>query len=179
MSDPASRYQFVETATMLPGFDFVTKGITGPFIDTGRDVNFAETGRVYLSVDTVREMAQNAGLFEHEVHDNAESFQNGFDAGYAAALKERDTIDDLARDLADRLGRAAAHSGRPAAVVDAEAAEADEPLVFVTAGEHREPDLTGGDLATVGAGAPAGQVNGVAVDDRSSRLSVDPGDEPA
>lgn len=175
--DPASRYQLVDQATMLPGTDFLTKQIVGPFIDTGRDVEFSEIGRVYISVDNIREMAQNAGLFDHEEGDNADSFQKGFDAGYAAALAERETIDELARDIADRLRDATARVERPADVVEREIEEDDELLVFVTPGAPRARDGGAGNLPTPRNAASARQAISATVDNRPSRLSVDSGDE--
>lgn len=58
------RFQVVEAPAMQPGVDYVTGTAQGPFIDTGRDITVGERrfGRIYLSKDTVREMAQEFGL---------------------------------------------------------------------------------------------------------------------
>lgn len=63
-----SPYQRVETPTLAPGDDYVTRSLKGPFIDTGLHIKpgQARHGRVYLSIDTIREMAEILGLFDEK-----------------------------------------------------------------------------------------------------------------
>lgn len=101
-----TRYQLMPVALQNPGVDFITKSPNGPMIDTGKVVTFEE-GRwghhIYLSVDTIREMAEIAGLFEglsptEEVDEETPEYK----AGYADALKEN--LHGQLADIADRLG---------------------------------------------------------------------------
>lgn len=60
-----SRFKVTDAPTLAPGTDYVTGTGVGPFIDTGRDIRDQagrNLGRLYLSKDTVREMAQELGL---------------------------------------------------------------------------------------------------------------------
>lgn len=63
-----SPYTLVQSPTLAPGDDYITRSLKGPFIDTGLQIKpgQARHGRVYLSIDTVREMAQILGLFDEE-----------------------------------------------------------------------------------------------------------------
>jgi hypothetical protein len=60
--EDARRWSMVDAPTLQPAVDFVTKSPNGPFLDTGINVIPEMRGRVYLSVDTIREMAEIAGL---------------------------------------------------------------------------------------------------------------------
>ena len=61
-----SPYTKVAAPALAPGDDYITRSLKGPFIDTGLQIKpgQARHGRVYLSIDTVREMAQILGLFD-------------------------------------------------------------------------------------------------------------------
>lgn len=61
-----SPYTKVAAPTLAPGDDYITRSLKGPFVDTGLQIKpgQARHGRVYLSIDTVREMAQILGLFD-------------------------------------------------------------------------------------------------------------------
>lgn len=94
---------------LAPGVDFVTKTGVGPFIDTGYSFNrldpaFADVNRcrVYLSVDTLREMAQEAGLLDAKDGDMLDSYDRGYAAGHNDAVKENLNASVLA--AADSLG---------------------------------------------------------------------------
>jgi hypothetical protein len=94
----------------MPGVDFVTRSPNGPFIDTGISVSIENRGRVYLSVQTIKEMAEIAGLIdtknaqERSLYD-MEKYNEGFKAG----LQE-------GTDLNDRLGNIISHIAAGAAV---------------------------------------------------------------
>jgi hypothetical protein len=95
MMDDHSRYSVVTAAFMMPGTDWVTKSPNGPFIDTGVDIKFNERGRLYLSVETVREMAEIAGLFDVVPIAQAAEMAEQYELGRSAGIKE---------DLNGRLG---------------------------------------------------------------------------
>jgi hypothetical protein len=63
-----SPYTRVEAPQFAPGDDYITRSLKGPFVDTGLQIKpgQARHGRVYLSIDTVREMAEILGLFDKE-----------------------------------------------------------------------------------------------------------------
>lgn len=62
--EDAQRWTLTDAPTLQPAVDFITKTPNGPFIDTGFNVTFEQRGRVYLSVETIKEMAQVAGLLD-------------------------------------------------------------------------------------------------------------------
>lgn len=62
--EDAQRWTLTDAPTLQPAVDFITKTPNGPFIDTGFNVTFENRGRVYLSVETIKEMAEVAGLLE-------------------------------------------------------------------------------------------------------------------
>jgi len=102
----SGRFKLVETPALMPGEDWITRTTIGPFIDTGTDVPFERRGRVYIAVDTLREMAFDAGLFEGLTPKTyvEEAYANG----YADAVKENlggelDRIAAALRSAADRI----------------------------------------------------------------------------
>jgi hypothetical protein len=69
-------YKIVTNPERSPAVDFLTRSGQGPFIDTGVDVllrsqpgNPVITERVYLSVSTIRQLAQLAGISGAVQHD--------------------------------------------------------------------------------------------------------------
>jgi hypothetical protein len=60
-----TRFFLTDAPSISPGVCWITKTGVGPFIDTGIDLskNVVDRGRMYISVDALREMAQVAGLF--------------------------------------------------------------------------------------------------------------------
>jgi hypothetical protein len=108
--EDARRWALVDAPALMPGVDFVTRSPNGPFIDTGISVSIENRGRVYLSVQTIKEMAEIAGLIdtknaqERSLYD-MEKYNEGFKAG----LQE-------GTDLNDRLGNIISHIAAGAAV---------------------------------------------------------------
>lgn len=106
MSEQHTRYQLQPVALASPGVDFITKSPNGPFIDTGHIVQFMEgrnADRVYLSVETLREMCQIAGVLEEPTSDAARAREVAiYNQGYSDAVKEN--IGGELRGIADRLG---------------------------------------------------------------------------
>jgi len=112
-----TRFQLTDAPAASPGVDFITRTPTGPFVDTGYNVTFEDgrfSARVYLSVDTIRELAETAGLFapqrDADTEELAASYKAVWDDGYKVALKENA---DVLRDLVGRLGAAVGGLGDP------------------------------------------------------------------
>lgn len=99
--DDHSRYSVVSAAPMMPGTDWVTKSPNGPFIDTGVDIKFNERGRLYLSVETIREMAEIAGLFDVEPVNQDAALAEQYELGRSAGIKE--DLNGRVSDLVDQL----------------------------------------------------------------------------
>lgn len=83
------RFAVVEGPELQPAVDYVTNSAVGPFIDTGKDIIGAggrNLGRLYLSKDTVEEMARELGILgttvTHALVDDA------YHRGKLDALKE-------------------------------------------------------------------------------------------
>lgn len=64
--EDARRWALTDAPTLQPAVDFITKTPNGPFIDTGFNVTFENRGRIYLSVETIKEMAEVAGLLDNK-----------------------------------------------------------------------------------------------------------------
>jgi hypothetical protein len=88
MMEDHSPYSLVTAAPMAPGTDWVTKSPDGPLIDTGVDIKFNERGRLYLSVETIREMARIAGLFAEKPDDQAAALAEQHEIGRKAGIEE-------------------------------------------------------------------------------------------
>jgi len=112
------RFRVVEAPELQPGVDYITGSSVGPFVDTGRDMTFGERklGRIYLSKDTVAELAHELGITA-----SATASQEALDRAYAQgqidALKETlgadlvhvvRTLDRLVRALGPDVAVAAA-----------------------------------------------------------------------
>jgi hypothetical protein len=137
VKNPGSRFQVVDIAALNPGECLVTKTPNGPFIDTGVDLSGPDRpifrGRVYLSVEAVREMAEQAGLFdpyEDRINHLGEVYMLARDEaqreGYAAGYAEK--IDATADALVDRMrtrvaGDRAQRASEPQPAADAPRAE--------------------------------------------------------
>jgi len=84
--EDAQRWTLTDAPTLQPAVDFITKTPNGPFIDTGLNVTFEQRGRIYLSVETIKEMAEVAGLLESKnaqeknLHDE-ENYNRGYERG--------------------------------------------------------------------------------------------------
>lgn len=87
--EDATRWALVDAPTLQPAVDFITKTPNGPFIDTGLNVTFEMRGRVYLSVETIREMAQIAGLLENKTAQESSLYDlEVYNRGYKDGLNE-------------------------------------------------------------------------------------------
>lgn len=171
MNDAAGRFQLMPTAISSPGVDWITGSDKGPFIDTGHEVQFGRFGRLYLSVDTVREMAEAAGLFdEGRSASELSAHAAEYFRGYSDAVKEN-TIGHLT-DIAARLGSIAAALDHTGGV-----ALEGSPEMAVPDVEDAGPfEVVGSEVFTTD-GPVAGQVNRPARSKRAARLSSGAGDE--
>lgn len=113
----ASRFTVTNAPERLPGVDYITGTAVGPFVDTGRDIEGPggrNLGRIYLSKDTVAEMARELGIIKG--HDENIAVQAAYNKGKLDGLKE-----ELGGDIysiADTLRRWLEHiapAGDPAA----------------------------------------------------------------
>ena len=58
----------VDECVLQPGQDYFSGQIIGPFIDTGRDIDFsAPEGRIYISRDTILDWAGAFGAFHPDL----------------------------------------------------------------------------------------------------------------
>ena len=154
-----SRFFLTDAPALSPGVCWITKTGKGPFVDTGIDLSktVVDRGRMYLSVDVIREMAQLAGLFDEkkpvsvELHD-----KEVYDRGYNDAIKEinKDAInhfvEHVSRNTVGINGNAAlveptiTHTAAGAAVPSVEDAAAGTPQVDKDAdGPKRKSASTG------------------------------------
>lgn len=117
--EDARRWQMTDAPTLLPAVDFVTRSPNGPFLDTGINLTVESKGRVYLSVETIREMAEIAGILEtHNAQEKKLHETEIYNTGYRDGLKEGN---ELVERLTTIGGFIAPHSGG-AAVPDLEVA---------------------------------------------------------
>ena len=169
-----SRFFLVDAPALAPGVCWITKSGVGPFIDTGIDLskNVIDRGRMYISVDSLREMAQIAGLFDETAPVSVELRKKElYDLGYNDALKEMNK--DVISNFVERIVSNAASS--------AGAATAVAPESTHTAAGAAVPDV-----ADATAGAPQ---DGASVDEveresasvgsvkRPSRVSTNSSDD--
>jgi hypothetical protein len=113
-----SRFFLTDAPAMSPGVCWITKTGVGPFIDTGVDLSLhvIDRGRMYISVDAIREMAQIAGLFDETAPVSVELRRKEFyDQGYKDALEEMNK--DVISNFVERIVSNAASSAGGAAVV--------------------------------------------------------------
>ena len=99
-----SRFFLVDAPPLDPGVCWITKTSKGPFIDTGVDLSktVVDRGRIYLSVDVLREMAQIAGLFdEGEPKTAGLKKKQWYEEGYQAAVKELQN--DVVNNFVERV----------------------------------------------------------------------------
>jgi hypothetical protein len=136
-----TRFFLTDAPALAPGVCWITKSGVGPFVDTGIDLSkgIIDRGRMYISVDALREMAQIAGLFGEEQPVSVELRKKEFyDQGYNDALKEmnKDVISNFVErivgNVANSAGVATAvapevhHTAAGAAVPDSASADAGE-----------------------------------------------------
>lgn len=175
--DTASRYRLTDAPMLAPGSDFLTGSGVGPFVDTGRDVQFSEVGRIYLSISTIQEMAEGAGLFDSLRAELTEAQNVGYQLGYADATKEN--IGGAITDLYTRLGPLADRLSAS----DVEAREPstsrrndDEPVVFVTDGDDSSRGKSGKLKGSGAAVRPARQGARAPRNKRPAGVSAGPSD---
>ena len=145
-----TRFFLTDAPAMSPGVCWITKSGVGPFIDTGIDLSMhvVDRGRMYISVDVIREMAQIAGLFDETAPVSVELRKKElYDLGYNDALKEmnKDVISNfverIVSNVANSAGAATAvaptsnHTTAGAAVPDVADAHAGDQQNSASVGE--------------------------------------------
>ena len=91
--EDARRWAVVDAPALQPAVDFITKSPNGPFIDTGLNVTFEMRGRVYLSVETIKEMAEIAGLLDNKNAQQLSLHEIDIEnRGYERGLKESEEL---------------------------------------------------------------------------------------
>lgn len=132
--EDARRWALVDAPTQMPGVDWITKSPNGPFIDTGIKVIPEMRGHVYLSVETIKEMAEIAGLLENKnaqelsLHDL--EIEN---RGYERGLRDSE---ELVGKLTSIISRMPVASSDPV-IHDV---EADADIEAITGDESGKPD---------------------------------------
>lgn len=135
--NPNARFKLVESPVLSPGEDFITRTIRGPFIDTNTDLGFGQKGRVYLSVETLREMADVAGLLDTAASTEVRE-KEAYAQGYADAMKEK--LDVRFLDAFDELVDVFRADTRPDRVLLVEERE-DSAVSVETAAEAASPPV--------------------------------------
>lgn len=99
-----SRFELVAAPALQPAEDAITRSTVGPFVDTGAwTIPGPQKRRIYLSVDTIRELAITAGIVAPEGAGEAQ-------IAHAYATGALDTIKEaLGGDLVRVLVRLAGH----------------------------------------------------------------------
>lgn len=109
MSNSRGDFKLVKSPDRQPAVDFITRSAEGPFVDTGVDIRLrSQPGmpvvveRLYLSVSTVRFLAEVAGLSFGESEQDREDV-----ASYEARLIAQGKLDGLKEGIGDDLANVA------------------------------------------------------------------------
>lgn len=193
--NPSGRFVVMAAAEQFPGVDFFTRSPNGPFVDMGQTLHILHKNdsksieRVYLSAETVKEIAAALGLFDGYVHESEIEVPQETDdylRGYADALKEALGADLL--DVRDRLGFVADRLdglARISAPAESQDAVADDSDAGEPAAADGEGDPVGAGAEGDGTGQPesetvgaSGQKRRTARQRRSHDVSGDSSDGP-
>lgn len=115
----SSRFNVVTAPPREPGHCWITKTAVGPFVDTGVDLSIdrIDRGRIYISVDALREMAQVAGLFDEKEPVTVElKRRQWYEEGYNDAMKEMSN--DAVNRFIDHISSGSVGFAGGAAVVE-------------------------------------------------------------
>lgn len=123
--EDARRWQMTNAPTLLPAVDMFTRSANGPFLDTGLNLTVESKGRVYISVETLREMAEIAGILEtkNEEQKKLHDLEN-YNRGYADGLKEGKELDERLLAIASRISNHSVGAGLADLVADEKPAKA-------------------------------------------------------
>jgi hypothetical protein len=136
--EDARRWSMTDAPTLAPAVDFITRSPVGPFIDTGVNTTVETKGHVYLSVDTIREMAEIAGLLESKsAQERSLHDLEMYNAGYEAGLKEGQEISERLVAISNRLGTQHSSNSSAGAVVT----KAAKATASVSAGKPESDPL--------------------------------------
>lgn len=87
----SSRFSMTNAPVQQPAVCWISGTSVGPFIDTNVDVSVGkiDRGRIYISKDILREMAQVAGLFDEDEPVSVDlKKKEWYNQGYMDAMKE-------------------------------------------------------------------------------------------
>lgn len=165
-----SRFSLVQAPPQAPGHCYITKTAIGPFIDTGMDmsIHVVDRGRLYLSVDVIREMAQIAGLFDEKEPVTVELKQKQwYDKGYNDAMKEinQDAVNRFIEHAVNNSAGAASSSAvvESAGHLSAAGAAIPSPADATAGASEGDQDVDGLELESAGASIFKGPI-GVSAD---------------
>ena len=169
-----SRFFLTDAPALAPGVCWITKTGVGPFIDTGVDLSLhvIDRGRIYIAVDTLREMAQLAGLFDETAPVSVElRKQEIYNQGYKDALEEMNK--DVISNFVERVVSNPAFTASGAAVV--------APEIDNTAAGAAVPDSASANVGTPEDGADSDEMERKSSSPRSvkrpARVSTNSSDD--
>ena len=161
--EDARRWQMTDAPTLLPAVDFVTRSPNGPFLDTGINLTVEHKGRVYLSVETLREMAEIAGILdtrtaqEKSLYDIAiynKGFEDGLKGGSDLIGKLDSVLSAIHSGSGDVLisGASVVEAGKDSSNSESGESDSNSDDVPEIAARSRKP--RGKTSATVSVGGP-------------------------
>jgi hypothetical protein len=133
----------IDAPALAPAVDYFTRTPNGPFLDTGVEVNFGMKGHIYIAIETLREMAEIAGIIGELKDPGAMNL-------HEIAIYNRGLKDGIERneELREHLSGILAHLGS----VDSGDSPDAEPDPAGGAAPVAAPETGEGDAA----GAPVG-----------------------
>ena len=169
-----TRFFLTDAPAMSPGVCWITKTAVGPFIDTGVDLSLhvVDRGRIYISVDALREMAQIAGLFDEKTPVSVELRKKElYEQGYRDALEEMNK--DVIHNFVERvISNSAFTAGGATAVA---------PASDHTTAGAAVPDVASADAGAQQDSADSGETkrksSGTRSVKRSASVSTNPSDD--
>lgn len=105
MGTAVSRFTLMTTPILHPGIDLISGDNAGPVVDTGYDIepSYRMVRRLYLSVDTIRELATTAGVLDERPTVGQILYETeAYNRGFSDAVKEG--VGGQLVELVDRLG---------------------------------------------------------------------------
>lgn len=161
--EDARRWAVVDAPTLQPAVDFITKSPNGPFIDTGLNVTFEMRGRVYLSLETIKEMAEIAGLLDnknaqelslHELEIANEAYARGLKDSEELVGKLSSIINRMSPAFSDAVATSVEAAVELASSAGIESGKSDGDFSDVQGTPARKRKSGGKTVATAGVEGP-------------------------
>ena len=129
MTGDARRWHLTEAPILAPAADYFTRSTVGPFVDMHTEVNFGMKGHVYISVETIRELAEIAGIIgEQKTPEEMNLYEHAiYNRGLKEGIARGEDIREQLSGLLGHLGPADPADDRTAGDGDAGDAPADPP----------------------------------------------------